>query len=380
MEKQHEQELTPQKEEVDIALLSQVMEAFNAATEKLQSSYERLEEEARRLREEIEDKNRELSYMSNLLESVLNNTRSSIMVLNDSGPLCLKNEPGTRLLEELGEKAIQEMLEQSGAVDEIIEFETAGRFFRLSSCVLATQDLHGTVFVVDDITNIKKYEMEKQRGEQLQLMGEMVANIAHEIRNPLGSMELFASLLERDLANPEHKRITNNIVKAIRIINGTISNTLLFTKEMKPDTSRYVLADIVDDVVLYLQHAIREKKVSILNKLDENHMLACQMDIFRQVVMNILHNAIDAVDTGGQIGFSSVIEDGYLKFSVRDNGCGLPAEMRPKLFMPFQTTKAKGTGLGLSIAYKIVRAHGGDIQVESDGESYTVFTVLMPAV
>ena len=156
MEKQHEQELTPQKEEVNIALLSKVMEAFNAATEKLQSSYERLEEEARRLREEIEDKNRELSYMSNLLESVLNNTRSSIRVLNDSGALVLKNEHGTRLLEELGEKAIQEMLEQSGAVDEIIEFETAGRFFRLSSCVLATQDLHGPVFVVGDSTHIKK--------------------------------------------------------------------------------------------------------------------------------------------------------------------------------------------------------------------------------
>jgi two-component system sensor histidine kinase FlrB len=363
------------KNDIDIALLSQAMDVFNEATVKLQSSYELLQDEARKLREEIEDKNRALSYMSNLLESVLNNTGSSIMVLDNAGQIVLQNSAAEQLLTELGEEAVKGILREKPRDELPILIQD--RYFRLSCCELNTEELTGVVFVVDDITSIKRYELERQRGENLQLMGEMVANIAHEIRNPLGSMELFASLLERELINPDQKRLTTNIIKAIRIINGTISNTLLFTKETEPDKSCYVLADIVDDVILYLQHTIREKKVAIVNKLGEE-TVNCQLDLFRQVVMNIIHNAIDAVDVGGQVELSAIKSDGKLNFAVRDNGHGLPQEMRAKLFMPFQTTKAKGTGLGLSIAYKIAKAHSGDITAESDGATFTVFTVSLP--
>jgi two-component system sensor histidine kinase FlrB len=92
--------------------------------------------------------------------------------------------------------------------------------------------------------------------------------------------------------------------------------------------------------------------------------------------MNLIHNAIDAVKEGeGVVELTSEYDGTALRFTVRDNGTGIPPTMRNKLFLPFQTTKAKGTGLGLSIAYKIVRAHGGDITVDSDGRSYTIFQV-----
>lgn len=383
MAEQHEQKLGTDggaKKEVDIALLSQAMEAFNEATIKLQSSYELLQDEARKLREEIEDKNRELSYMSNLLESVLNNTRSSIILINSDGNIVMKNLSGEKLLDELGEAFVMDMLSSMPEDEGVADYDNGNdRFFRLSSGQLATGDIKGTVFVIDDITNIKKFEMEKQQGERLQLMGEMVANIAHEIRNPLGSMELYATFLERDLADTGQKRYANNIIKAIRIINGTISNTLLFTKEMKPQKQTYVLADIVDEVILYLQHALKEKRVTIVNKLDENHMVSCQKDLFRQVVMNIVHNAIDAVAEEGQVTIGSEESDGWLRLYIRDNGCGIRAENRSKLFLPFQTTKAKGTGLGLSIAYKIVKAHDGDITMDSDGASFTEFVIHLQA-
>jgi two-component system sensor histidine kinase FlrB len=337
-----------------------------------------LQDEARKLREEVEDKNRKLSDVSNLLKSVIDNTRSSIIVLDDNDNYILKNAAGIKLIADNGEDFVMEML-ASSPTEGVLDYDNGnGLYFRLSVGQLISDNLNGTVYVIDDITTLKKFEFEKQRGEKLQLMGEMAANIAHEIRNPLGSMELFASLLERDLqGNPDHTRLTSNIVKAIRTINAIISNTLLFTKELKVQKSTYVLADIVDDVILYLQHAIREKRVTIVNRLDESD-IKCDRDLFRQVVVNLVHNAIDAVKEEGTVTLESFIDNNKLRLVITDNGRGILADMKPRLFMPFQTTKAKGTGLGLSISYKIMKAHEGDIIAESDGMTYTKFTVVIP--
>jgi two-component system sensor histidine kinase FlrB len=378
LEKKPEQQIVSQS--VNVELLSQAMEAFNAATVKLQSSYELLQDEARKLREEIEDKNRRLSDMSKLLESVLNNTHSSILVIDVNGGMIINNRAGDRLLTEFGEEEVYKML-RSLPSEGIFDYDNGeGRYFNISAGRLDSENFNGTVFVVDDITTLKKLEWEKQRGEKLQLMGEMAANIAHEIRNPLGSMELFASLLERDLdGDPDRTKYTTSIVKAVRAINSIISNTLLFTKEVQIKKERHLLADIVDEVVLYLQHTLKDKRVLIANKLNESHTVYCDRELFRQVVMNLVHNAVDAVNENGTVTLESFEDTGGLHLHVTDNGGGLSTSMRPKLFMPFQTSKAKGTGLGLSIAYKIMRAHEGDITADSDGKSYTRFVVTMPA-
>ena len=158
-----------------------------------------------------------------------------------------------------------------------------------------------------------------------------------------------------------------------------ISNTLLFAKEIKINPSKHVLVDIVDEVVLYLQHIIRDKKVRVVNKLDEEHIVFCDEDMYKQVIMNLIGNAVDAVSTGGEIIVTSEMTEKETVLHIRDNGCGIDEDMLSRLFMPFQTTKAKGTGLGLSISYKIIKVHGGDITAESNGKDYTMFTVILPS-
>ncbi|MDR2400206.1 MAG: two-component sensor histidine kinase [Deferribacteraceae bacterium] len=367
---------------MDIEMLNLAMEAFNSAATNLQTSYDALKEEARRLREEVEEKNTELSYFSNLLESVLNNTPSAILVVDETQEIAVKNSAADALLSDIGERALKDMLASSfgqGIFDYAAE---GGRYYRINAGELRSEGLNGAVYVVDEITILKKFEQEKQRGIQLQMMGEMAANIAHEIRNPLGSIELFASLLERDLKNnPSAVKMTSNIVQAVRTMNGIISNTLLFTKEINAEKREFVLSDIVDEVILYLQPLLKEKDVTLLNRLDENHSVLCERGLFYQVVMNILHNAIDAVPhIGGTVEIvseKSDISPHTLSLSIMDNGGGIPQTMRNKLFLPFQTTKTKGAGLGLSIAYKIIKAHGGDIIADSDGATYTKFTVIL---
>jgi two-component system sensor histidine kinase FlrB len=255
-----------------------------------------------------------------------------------------------------------------------------GIYLKISHGAFTAGGLSGNVYVIDDISDLKALELERQRDEKLKLMGEMAANIAHEIRNPLGSIELFASLLGRDLeTEPEKKRLTHSIIKGVRTINSIISNILLFTKEIQLEIKEHFLSDIVDDVILYLQHVMRDKDVRFINNIAEEQKYICDSELFKQVVMNIVHNAIDAVHVGGEIVIDSGRENGEDFFVITDNGSGIDSEMAGKLFMPFQTTKAKGTGLGLAIVYKIVKAHGGNIEADSDGRSRTSFRVSVPA-
>lgn len=352
--------------QIDINLLNEVFEAVNKTTESLKSSYSVLQ--------------KKLEQTQELLDSVLDNTNSAIIAGDSEKGVFLKNKKAKELISDLGEDKIFNILRavSSSGVHDYTDNESK-RSFRLSVSSLGSDKKSGFIYVMDDITVLKGLEAEKLRNEKLQLMGEMAANIAHEVRNPLGSIELYASLLSRDLEKDvEKKRLAGSIIKGVRTINAVISNTLLFTKEIKVNPKEYILADIVDEVVLYLQHIIRDKKIRFSNKLDEEHTIYCDSDMYKQVVMNLIGNACDAVKENGVIEASSYIENGNTCLDIKDNGCGIDKEMLNRLFMPFQTTKAKGTGLGLSIAYKIIKAHNGDIIAESNGKDYAKFTVIVP--
>lgn len=362
----------------ELAMLMEAFNEFNKASIQLEEKYAIIEDEAKKLRGELHEKNLELSKLSNLLESVLYNSNSCVVAVDLNFIVLVKNPVADKLIDDIGEEAFFEMLRAYGKPG-VFDNEVNGLTFRLSVGILDNIEQKGFVYVINDITHLKNLEMERQRDEKLKLMGEMAANIAHDIRNPLGSIELFASLLERDLKkNESGQKLTRSIIKGVRTINSIISNILLFTKEIQIEKSEHHVADIVDDVILYMQHLMRDKNIKFINKIDEEHLISCDMELFKQVVMNIVHNAIDAVGTEGKIVMESFSEEKISGFKVTDNGTGIGTDMRKKLFIPFQTTKAKGTGLGLAIVYKIIKAHEGNITVDSDGCSFTSFTIELP--
>jgi len=319
-----------------------------------------------------------------LLHSVINNIDSAIIATSVKKSVFLKNKLAMQMIDKYSEDRLFDILRRY-TQEGVYDFELDNSSFHLNISSIKTDDNLVYVYVIKDTTKLKKLEEDRLRNEKLQLMGEMVANITHEIRNPLGSIELFSSLLARDLENDsDKKRLAFSIIKGVRNINALISNTLLFTKEIKVDKNEFILSDLVDEVVLYLQHIIRDRSIKFINKLDINHKVYCDSDMYKQVVMNIISNACDAVeDKVGRIEAISYERDSMLYLSISDNGSGISKEMLPKLFMPFQTTKAKGTGLGLSIAYKIIKSHNGDITVKSDEDvidNRTIFTIITPNV
>ncbi|PLX69316.1 MAG: two-component sensor histidine kinase [Denitrovibrio sp.] len=359
-------------------MLMEAFDQFNKASIQLEEKYAIIEEEAKKLREEVQEKNVELSKLSTLLESVLYNSNSCVIAVDEEYNILVKNPVAEKLLAELGDDKFLVMLEKYSRSG-VFDHEEDERTLRVSVGLLDTEEQKGYVYVINDITHLKNLEMERNRDEKLKLMGEMAANIAHDIRNPLGSIELFASLLERDLhKNESGMKLTRSIIKGVRTINAIITNILIFTKEIQLEKTEQYVADIVDDVILYMQHLMRDKNIRFKNLISEDDKISCDKELFKQVVMNIIHNAIDAVEDNGVITMESFTDNSSSGFSVNDNGSGISTDMRKKLFIPFQTTKAKGTGLGLAIVYKIVKAHDGNITLDSDGKSYTTFKIELP--
>jgi two-component system sensor histidine kinase FlrB len=359
----------------NIEELKKAFSDFTSASKIIEQTHNYLKEEIQHLKEELKNKNERLAELSSLIESIIMNMRSGFIAVDLNGHIILKNNILNNYPKN-GKHIIDEIIKEKSSG--IYDREIDDKIFKITVDSIEFQDRKLLIYIFDDITNLKNLEKEKHRDEKLKLMGEMAANIAHEIRNPLGSVELYSTILLRSLENKEHINLTNSIIKGLRTINNIISNILVFNREINVDIRKHYVSDIVDDVVLYLRHLMVGKKIDFKNGVREEDIIYCDSEYLKQVIMNILHNSIESVKEGGAISIYSIEDDSSTKIIVEDNGCGIKKEYFDKLFIPFQTTKPKGTGLGLSIAYKIVKEHGGNIYPESDGFSYTKFTIELP--
>jgi two-component system sensor histidine kinase FlrB len=360
---------------LSIEELKKAFNDFTSASKVIEQTYGYLKEEISHLKDELKSKNERLAELSLLLESIVMNMRSGFIVVDIKGQILLKNNILSNYSGD-DKHIIDNIIDEK--YPGIYEKEIGERVFKITVDSINFQNNEVLIYLVDDVTDIKNLEKEKHRDEKLKLMGEMAANIAHEIRNPLGSIELYSSVLLRSLKNEKDISLINSIIKGLKTINNIISNILVFNRDINVDIRKHYVSDIVDDVVLYLRHLMVGKKIEFQNRVGDDDIIYCDGEYLKQVIMNLLHNSIESVEEGGQIIIYSTEDDKSTKIVVEDNGCGIKKEYFDKLFIPFQTNKPKGTGLGLSIAYKIVKEHGGNIYPESDGSTSTKFTIELP--
>jgi two-component system sensor histidine kinase FlrB len=348
---------------------------FNKVSESLEQSYNLLKEEVVDLKLELKQKDKRLSDLTSLLETVIMSMSSGLLAVDENGNIMLKNNIAERLLgDNSGLLKFMLTIRQSGVFEQ--EFNT--RIYKINVDILDINGAFVFIYLFENITSQKSIEKDIQRDERLKLMGAMAANIAHEIRNPLGSLELYASLLHREVKLADHINLVDSILKGIKTINTIVSNVLIFNREINIDVKKHYVADLADDVILYIRHLIIDKKINFINHIQENDIIYCDEEYFKQVIMNLLHNSIEAVKESGTIKIESFEKDEMTSIIIEDNGCGIKKEYFDRLFIPFQTNKPKGTGLGLAISYKIIKEHGGKIIPESDGSSFTKFTLEVP--
>lgn len=222
---------------------------------------------------------------------------------------------------------------------------------------------------------------QQQRAENLASMGKMAAGLAHEIRNPLTFVRATTEHLAQNLKiNPEDKSLLFDVVDEIDRINLRIEE-LLSLSRIDPDNFKpLVLTDIISKSVATMHIEAKLKKVKICtNLLPDRILVNGDPDKLRQLIQNILLNAIQAMNSGGSVCITHTIsENQFTTLEFHDNGTGIDSEIQKRIFDPFFSTKEKGTGLGLAICYSIVRSHGGSLELVKSDSYGTVFRVSLP--
>ena len=219
-----------------------------------------------------------------------------------------------------------------------------------------------------------------ERAQRLMAMGQMAASLAHEIRNPLGSMELFCSLLKKDLAGqPQLLQTAEQIHLGIRTLERIISNCLQFARDVVPQKKSITeVRPLLEEAVAYVRGRSEELKVETTIETKGEGVVAADPYLLQQVLLNLLLNAIEASGEQGKVVLSSEITPGSWVLCVADTGPGITDEEKRQMFDPFFTTKQGGTGLGLTIVHSIVTAHGGRIDIEAEPGRGTRVTVTFP--
>lgn len=235
----------------------------------------------------------------------------------------------------------------------------------------------GKVFTFRDITEKKKSEELLYQSEKLSAVGQLAAGIAHEIRNPLTSLKGFLQLIEM---SGEGKKEYFDIMKSeFARIEQILNELLVLSKPQSTNKEVCSLNYLLDHIITLLNTQAIIKNIYIEKKEEtpQNASIYCTSSQIKQIFINFLKNAIEAMESG-KITVNSREEGEFAIVDIIDEGCGIPDSLLSRIGEPFFTTKERGTGLGLMVSYQIIHDHGGDIQVESKEGKGTKFTVRLP--
>ncbi len=221
--------------------------------------------------------------------------------------------------------------------------------------------------------------MEKMRSDLSENQKEkenMLAQIAHEIRNPLGGIELLTNLTKEDLAEGKVKEeYLNKILSEINGLKSLISSYLNYSRPSASSPSLTNIPEVVDEVKNIFQNELKKKNVKLKLNIDLNQIWFDSSHL-RQVIMNLLSNSIEAIDMNGEIYINSFNKENKHCISISDNGVGITKENMNHIFNPFYTTKKEGTGLGLAICKKLCAENNSQLLAESETGKETTFTIL----
>jgi two-component system, NtrC family, sensor histidine kinase HydH len=254
-------------------------------------------------------------------------------------------------------------------------------FLRVSCSPLINQDNEkiGKVLILRDMTSIKDMELQLERSRRMAALGKMAAGIAHEIRNPLGTLRGFAQFFgNQPQAGQDGAHYAQLMISEIDRLNQTISGLLQFSRPRSPLFAEVAAGDLFAKTVSLLEADLRGKNIELHWQKEENVRLRADPDLLLQVLMNLLKNSIRATPPGGRISLECKKEEHVVTIIVTDNGCGMTEEVRDRMFDPFFTTTRSGTGLGLAVSHQIIEQHGGTFEVRTEPEKGTAISIHLP--
>ncbi len=240
---------------------------------------------------------------------------------------------------------------------------------RHTALMQEVEDLRGQLRAKDE---------EIKRSERLAVLGETAAALAHEVRNPLGAIALFVSMLKGDLTDrPSSLDLVDEIEKSISSLDQVVSNVLHFAKNNKLHLSPINLHSLVREVTQHFT-SLYGATATLSVSVEGNPFVIADPQALRQCLYNLITNSLQVTGFAGTVSLTVSDRDpeGPITVVVRDDGAGIPEEIFPRLFEPFASGRREGTGLGLSIVKRIVVAHGGEISARNAPGAE--FTVVLP--
>jgi signal transduction histidine kinase len=265
--------------------------------------------------------------------------------------------------------------------------------FDVYSSPLAIDGEQGQIITLVDATQAAESERVTRRTESLAAVGQATAQVAHEIRNPLGSIRLGVSMLRDSVHDAEALNTIELVERGIKHLNKLVVDVTQFSRQKSLERSTVDLNDVIEMSLTLVADRVRDKDTPIQKRFSSDHLVGqWDADQLRQVFMNIIANAVDASSKHSPVKISTdsimlqqngqgVETDGRRRFArvvVEDKGKGIEKGALDRIFEPFFTTKKRGTGLGLAIVKQIVEQHGGDVTVESEPGQGAKVTIDLP--
>ncbi|MEJ5352368.1 MAG: ATP-binding protein [Melioribacteraceae bacterium] len=341
------------------------------------------------------------------LKNILHTSDSAIMMVDENERFIAWNKgaerifgyteqeiigkPSSFLLPE-GEKYQEELRqiqeEVKKGVTKILETERKTKDGRILSVKLSVSrlpgskgDYSGRSIIIKDFTEFKKLQAQIDQSEKLAVIGQLAAGVAHEIGNPLASISSLVQILQRKSQDPFITEQLSYIKENIDRISKIVRELVDFSRPPSYERAMHDVTDIIKTALGIVKYDKRVRNVKFDTDLKKSlPQINVAADQLLQVFVNILINALDAIEGNGIITVKSNYDEEYIYVDITDNGCGMDEKTMEKIFDPFFTTKevGKGTGLGLSVSYGIIKQYNGEILVKSKLNEGSTFTVKIP--
>ena len=253
-------------------------------------------------------------------------------------------------------------------------------------------EIEGTVILVKEMSLIQELQETSKYREHLSTLGALALGMAHEIRNPLGSILVSAQLLHKDLQDAEQREYLEVVISEVTRINRLVGQMMDFTKPRELNLRSINIHKTLEEILILEQKSASLKNIRFIQNYDPSlPPIEADEDQLKQVFLNLIKNAVEATPVGGEIKLVTRVGSGYsptfsqssasrrsLLIEITDSGPGMDEEVRKNIFTPFFTTKSKGSGLGLPLSLKIVENHDGKIKLISEAGVGTTAQVLLP--
>ena len=242
----------------------------------------------------------------------------------------------------------------------------------------------GSLIYIEDITERRNRESRLRQAENLASLTTLAAGVAHEIKNPLGSISIHLQLMQKALAKNKDSSMNKYLDvlnEEVERLNRTVVDFLFAVRPISLELREGNINKLVSDLIDFVRPEMEQSKIRcVLNLETELPTIVMDERYMKQVLLNLVKNAQAAMKGGGTLTVATALAENEIKLSVADTGVGISPKNLAKIFDPYFTTKETGTGLGLTLAFKIIREHRGDIAVQSREGHGSCFTITLPVI